>query len=75
MSRGGDYMVDSADWPVIGMTVEETAEALRVDVKTVRRLIKDGSIPARKVGVGWRVEPEAVKEWLRQGTPQAELDD
>ena len=67
-------MVDSADWPVIGMTVEETAEALRVDVKTVRRLIKDGSIPARKVGVGWRVEPEAVKEWLRQGTPQAELD-
>jgi excisionase family DNA binding protein len=75
MSRGGDYMVDSADWPIIGMTVEETAEALRVDVKTVRRLIKDGSIPARKVGVGWRVEPEAVKEWLRQGTPQAELDD
>ena len=68
-------MVDSADWPIIGMTVEETAEALRVDVKTVRRLIKDGSIPARKDGVGWRVEPEAVKEWLRQGTPQAELDD
>lgn len=31
-------MVDSADWPIIGMTVEETAEALRVDVKTVRRL-------------------------------------
>ena len=68
-------MVDSADWPVIGMTVEETAEALWVDVKTVRRLLKDGSIPARKVGVGWRVEPEAVKEWLRKGTPQAELDD
>lgn len=60
-------MVEDVEWPHIGMTLEEAAKALRVDSKTLRTLIKAGDFPARKVGVGWRIEPEAVKRWLAEG--------
>jgi len=37
---------------------------LRVSVYTVRRWIKEGSLPAYKVGRGWRISEMAMKEWL-----------
>jgi len=40
----------------------EVARILRTDVRTVRRAINDGQIPATKVGAAYRV-PVA---WLRQ---------
>lgn len=51
-------------WAFVGMTVEETAEALRVDRKTVFNMIKDKGLPARRVGRGWRVDPEALRKWI-----------
>ena len=59
-------MAESVEWPHIGMTLEEAADALRVDHKTLRALIKEGSFPARKVGKGWRIDPDAVKKWLAE---------
>ncbi|MDR1660666.1 MAG: helix-turn-helix domain-containing protein [Desulfovibrio sp.] len=56
------------------MTLEEAAGALRVDSKTLRRLIKEEGFPARKVGVGWRIDPDAVKRWLAERPGQDELD-
>lgn len=60
-------MADQEHWPRIGMTIEEAAESLRVAPNTIRMLIKDGTFPARKVGKGWRIEPDAVKRWLAEG--------
>ena len=60
-------MMEQASWPLIGMTIDEAAEALRVNPKTIRMLIKEGTFPARKVGKGWRIDPEAVKQWLAEG--------
>ncbi|NIV30081.1 MAG: excisionase family DNA-binding protein [Anaerolineae bacterium] len=37
---------------------------LRVSVYTVRRWIKEGSLPAYKVGRGWRISEMAMNEWL-----------
>ena len=69
-------MVDEkASWPLIGMTLDEAAEALRVDPKTLRTLIKQGDFPARKVGVGYRIDPEAVKGWLAKPRPAQEVED
>lgn len=67
-------MVEQASWPLIGMTLDEAAEALRVDSKTLRGLIKQGDFPARKVGKGYRVDPDAVKRWLadKPATPEDE---
>ena len=59
-----------ADWPLVGMTVDETAAALRVDRKTVLKAIQEGGLPARKVGVGWRIDHDAVKQWLASGKPE-----
>lgn len=63
-------MVNVIDWPPLGMTLEEAAKALRVDSKTLRTLIKAGDFPARKVGVGWRIDPDAVKVWLDNLRPE-----
>ena len=65
-------MVEYPSWPLIGMTLDETAEALRVDSKTLRGLIKQGDFPARKVGKGYRIDPEAVKRWLAEKPAKAE---
>ena len=61
--------VPPAEWPpVIGLTVDECAAALRTDDKTVRKLIQSGEIPARVVGRGYRIDPDALREWIASGT-------
>lgn len=69
-------MVDEKEvWPLIGMTLDEAADALRVNTKTLRMLIKEGDFPARKVGKGFRVDPAAVKEWLAKPRPAQEMEE
>ena len=48
------------------LTPEEVSLRLRVSVYTVRRWIKEGSLPAYKVGRGWRISEMAMNEWLSQ---------
>ena len=54
-------------WLLIGMTAEEAAKSLRVDVKTVQDAIKEGGLPARLVGKGWRISPKALEDWIASG--------
>lgn len=63
---------EQENWPLIGMTVEEAAAALRVNPRTVRDMIRDTDFPARKMGgktggKSWRIDPDAVKRWLDHG--------
>jgi excisionase family DNA binding protein len=46
------------------MTVEEAAGYLRVGKKTIYRLLKQGKIPATKVGEQWRFNKASIDEWL-----------
>jgi excisionase family DNA binding protein len=48
------------------LTPQEVSEILRVSVYTVRRWIKEGDLPAYKVGRGWRISGAAMDEWLGQ---------
>ena len=48
------------------MTLEEVASYLRVNEKTVYRLLNEGNIPAMKVGHLWRFKKSAVDDWLNQ---------
>lgn len=59
--------VEKQAWPTIGMTVEETADALRVNVRTILDLLNAGKFPGRKVGNGWRISPASVDAWLASG--------
>jgi excisionase family DNA binding protein len=46
------------------VTVNEVAEALRVSRMTVYRLIKQGELPALRVGRGYRIHEEDVHRYL-----------
>jgi len=54
------------------LTLQEVSELLRVSVQTVRRWIKEGRLPAYKVGRAWRIGKVDLDKWLnRQRTPKA----
>ncbi len=46
------------------LTPQEVADLLRVSVYTVRRWIKEGDLPAYKVGRGWRISEPDLGRWL-----------
>lgn len=50
------------------MTLEEVANYLRVNEKTIYRLLSDREIPARKIGHLWRFKAEEIDEWLNKKT-------
>jgi excisionase family DNA binding protein len=47
------------------MTVSELAVYLRVHQTTVYRLLKNGKIPAFRVGSDWRFNIEDIEAWAR----------
>jgi len=48
------------------LTPQEVSGLLRVSVYTVRRWIKDGDLPAYKIGRGWRIREPDIDQWLSQ---------
>jgi excisionase family DNA binding protein len=47
------------------LTAEEAAARLKMHPVTVRRLLREGRIPGRKVGVRqWRVSADALKAYI-----------
>lgn len=48
------------------MTSVEAAEYLKMHVKTVCRLAKEGKIPAKKVGSEWRFLRNVLDNWLAE---------
>ena len=45
-------------------TVEEVAKILRVSEQTVRTLIREGNLPAKRIGRVWRVKKEDFEEYM-----------
>ena len=50
------------------MTLQEIAEYLKVNPKTISKLLKTGSIPASRVGHQWRFDKDLIDVWLRQSS-------
>lgn len=46
------------------LTIAEVAEHLRVSKMTVYRMIHAGDIPALKIGRGFRIERQALADYL-----------
>lgn len=46
------------------LTPKEVSSLLQVSVYTVRRWIKDGELPAYKVGRLWRIDKAELDKWL-----------
>lgn len=50
-------------WPDV-LTLEETAERLRISRPTLLELAARGEIPCQRVGKQWRFHRDAVLAWL-----------
>lgn len=48
------------------MTVVELGRYLRFTNKTIYRLLRQGSIPATKIGNKWRFDKEIIDKWLHR---------
>jgi len=46
------------------MTVQNVAEYLNVDPKTVYRMVNRGDLPGFKVGGSWRFKNEDLDAWI-----------
>jgi excisionase family DNA binding protein len=48
------------------LTVNDLASFLRVHRSTIYKLVKQGNLPAFKVGADWRFHSEAIDRWRLQ---------
>ena len=55
------------------LTPSEVLMRLRVNVKTLYRLIGTGELPAVRIGRQWRVRPLDLETWLRRHESGATL--
>jgi excisionase family DNA binding protein len=52
------------------LTLSEAANLLQVSTRTLQRMIRNGELPAFKVGGQWRVRETQLKQWVesREGS-------
>lgn len=53
------------------LTPEEAAAYLKLNPRTMQEYLRDGLIPARKIGRFWRVSRQCLDDWL--GGAETEL--
>jgi excisionase family DNA binding protein len=54
------------------MTVQDVADYLNVDPKTVYRLVNRGDLPGFKVGGSWRFHKEDLDAWIVRQKKEAQ---
>lgn len=50
-------------------TLDEVAEILKVTKRTLYNYVKEGKLPAVKMGKYWRVSAESLQAFISTGTP------
>ena len=55
--------MEQEDYPQI-LTIAQVAEDLGLHELTVRRLAREGAIPALKLGRQWRVKRDLLDKWI-----------
>ncbi|HEU4340255.1 MAG TPA: helix-turn-helix domain-containing protein [Candidatus Binatia bacterium] len=48
------------------LTLSKAAELLHVSTRTLHRMIRNGTLPAFKVGGQWRVRESQLRQWIEQ---------
>ncbi len=52
------------------LTTDEVAEMLSLSVQEVRKLTREGRMPARKIGKAYRYFRDEIVSWLNEQTPR-----
>lgn len=48
------------------MTVKDIAEYLNMHPMTIYKFVREGRIPAFKVGTSWRIKKESMQKWIKE---------
>jgi excisionase family DNA binding protein len=48
------------------LTAKELSKLLRVNISTVYKLIRQGSIPSFRIGNDWRFRTELIERWMAE---------
>ena len=48
------------------LTVDEISDYLKIPKSTIYKLVREGKIPAQKIGRHWRFRKEAIDNWLEK---------
>ena len=57
------------------LTLSEAAILLQVSTRTLQRMIRNGQLPAFKVGGQWRVRETQLRQWVEdRETPIVKLE-
>ena len=51
------------------LTLSEAANLLQVSTRTLQRMIRNGDLPAFKVGGQWRLREAQLKQWVENREP------
>ena len=53
------------------LSIEDLATYLKIPKSTLYKLVREGKVPAQKVGRHWRFHKEAIDAWLGNRKDQA----
>jgi len=62
MSMLSEGQVSAAFEPLL--TADEAAEHLRIHVKTVQKMAREGAVPCIRMGKYWRFSLSALDQWV-----------
>jgi excisionase family DNA binding protein len=59
-----DFSMDEKPENICLLTLSEAANLLQVSTRTLQRMIRNGELPAFKVGGQWRVRETQLRQWV-----------
>jgi excisionase family DNA binding protein len=52
------------------MTIRDVADYLDVHPMTIYKHVREGNIPAFKIGTSWRIRKDSIKKWIEENEGQ-----
>jgi excisionase family DNA binding protein len=59
-----EFSMDDKPENIYLLTLSEAANLLQVSTRTLQRMIRNGELPAFKVGGQWRVRETQLRQWV-----------
>jgi len=48
------------------LTVKDIADYLKMHPMTIYKYVKEGRIPAFKIGASWRIRRDSIQKWMKE---------
>jgi len=65
-----EFSMDEKPEDICLLTLSEAANLLQVSTRTLQRMIRNGELPAFKVGGQWRLREMQLRQWLESRESQ-----